>query len=90
MATVIIEKLSQKDIQIRGIRQWPIWEKEVSRFDHFYDSEEECYFIDGEVVIETKGGNYNIEPGDFVTFQKGLECTWDIKKAVKKHYDFKE
>lgn len=30
---IIVEKLSENEIQNRGIRNWPIWEKEVSRFD---------------------------------------------------------
>ena len=89
MAKVIIEKLTEEQITKRGIRKWPIWKKEVSRFDHIYDSEEECLFLEGHVIIETKEQTYTINPGDFVTFQNGLACVWDIKKPVKKHYNFK-
>jgi uncharacterized cupin superfamily protein len=89
MATVIIEKLSAAEVKNRGIEKWPIWEKGVSRFDWVYDGEEQCLFLEGEVVIETVKGNFSIAPGDFVTFQDGLKCTWDIKKDVRKHYFFK-
>jgi len=26
--------------------------------------------------------------GDLVTFPAGLSCTWDVKKALRKHYQF--
>ncbi|MDH5793723.1 MAG: cupin domain-containing protein [Candidatus Bathyarchaeota archaeon] len=26
--------------------------------------------------------------GDYVIFPKGLKCTWEIKKRIKKHYKF--
>jgi len=88
MATVKIEKLTEEEIAKRGIRSWPVWEKEVSRFPWTYTGEEQCYILNGEVVIETKKGNFTLNPGDFVTFEDGLECVWDIKKPVKKHYHF--
>ncbi len=88
MATVIIEKLSEEQITKRGLRSWPVWEKEVSRFPWTYDSEEQCLIIDGDVIIETKNGNFRLKSGDFVTFEDGLECVWDIRSAVKKHYHF--
>ncbi len=88
MATVKIEKLTEEDISRKGIRSWPVWEKEVSRFPWSYTGEEQCYILEGEVVIETENGNFNIQAGDFVTFEDGLQCVWDIKKPVKKHYRF--
>ena len=85
-----IEKFSQKDIEKMGVFSWPIWEKEKSRFDWSYDQIEQCYFLKGKVTIETKSGDkVSFGKGDFVTFPKGLSCIWDIKEAVKKHYNFK-
>ncbi|MCF8303104.1 MAG: cupin domain-containing protein [Bacteroidales bacterium] len=89
MGNVDIKKLSDEEVKNRGILEWPIWEKEISRFEWEYDSEEECLILDGEVTVETDEGNYNIKAGDFVTFQKGLKCVWDIKKPIRKHYNFK-
>jgi len=88
MSKVIVKKLSPEEIEKRGIRHWPIWTKEVSRFSHLYEGDEECLFLEGEVVIETKEGKFSIKPGDFAVFKDGLECIWDIKKPVKKHYNF--
>lgn len=89
MAKVIIEKLSEEEILKRGIKQWPIWTKDVSRFDWYYDAEEECLILEGEFEVETPEGKYEIRTGDFVTFKKGLKCTWDVRKPIRKHYDFK-
>ncbi len=88
MATVKIKQLTEDEIAQKGIRSWPVWEKEISRFSWSYDSTEQCYILEGDVVIETENGNFTLKPGDFVTFEKGLECIWDIRSAVKKHYNF--
>ncbi len=53
MPKVILEKLTQDEIEKRKTKTWPIWEKEVSKFDWQYDSDEECYILDGEVVVKT-------------------------------------
>jgi hypothetical protein len=85
-----VQKLSQEQLKKMGVFGWPIWEKEVSRFDWSYDCIEECYFLEGEVAVETKDGkSVSFGKDDFVTFPKGLSCTWNIKKQVKKHYNFK-
>ncbi|MCK4408239.1 MAG: cupin domain-containing protein [Bacteroidales bacterium] len=89
MAKIIIEKLSESEIKKRGIKNWPIWEKEVSKFDWEYNGNEECLILDGEVTVETDEGNFKIKPGDFVTFKDGLKCVWDVKKNIRKHYNFK-
>jgi len=88
MSKVIIEKLTEAEIAKRKIKSWPIWTKEVSRFDWFYDNEEECLILEGEFVVHTDEGDYNVKPGDFVTFKKGLKCIWEVKKPIRKHYNF--
>ena len=86
--SVKIEHLTEEQIQAQGIRQWPIWEKEVSTFDWFYDNTEQCLILEGEVIVKTDQGDFEIKAGDFVTFEKGLECFWEIKKEIRKHYNF--
>jgi uncharacterized protein len=88
MAEVIIEKLTNKEIEDRKIKSWSIWTKEVSKFDWFYDSDEQCLILEGEILVETGNGNFAIKAGDFVTFKKGLKCVWNVKKPVRKHYKF--
>lgn len=89
MSKVIIEKLSEKEIADRKIKTWPIWTKEVSRFDWYYDSDEECLILEGEVIVETGEESISIKADDFVTFKKGLKCVWNVKKPIRKHYNFK-
>jgi uncharacterized cupin superfamily protein len=82
-----IQKPDKQDLEKRGVLSWPIWEKEVSRFDWHYDSIEECYLLAGRVVVETEdGGKVEFGKGDLVTFPRGLSCVWDIREPVRKHY----
>ena len=88
MSKVKIEHLDDAQIRNLGINSWPIWEKEKSRFDWTYSDTEHCFILEGEFSVETDEGTFNVAPGDYVTFAKGLSCIWDIKKPVKKHYKF--
>ena len=89
MSEITIEKLSEEKMKELGVKSWPIWEKEVSRFDWHYDTSEMCYILNGSVTVETKDGKkVEFGAGDFVTFPQGLSCVWDIKKPVRKHYNF--
>lgn len=87
---ITVEKLSGDELDKKGVLSWPIWEKEVSEFDWYYDSVEECYLLQGKVEVTTKDGKQvEFGKGDFVTFPKGLSCKWKVKEAVSKHYNFK-
>lgn len=88
MKKVTITQLSAEEIKKRGINNWPIWTKEISKFDWYYDSTEECQILEGEVTVHTAEGDFSFKTGDFVTFEKGLKCVWEIKKPVRKHYNF--
>lgn len=88
MKNVIVKILTEATIEQMGIKNWPIWEKEVSRFDWEYDGDEECLLLEGEVDVETQEGTITIKSGDFVVFRKGLRCVWDVKKSIRKHYNF--
>lgn len=84
-----VKKLDRKQLDKMGVFAWPIWEKEVSRFDWQYDTQEECYFLQGKATVIAKDGkSVSFGKGDFVTFPKGLSCVWDIKEPVRKHYNF--
>lgn len=88
--SIKVEKLSPDELKKRGVDNWPIWTKGISKFPWVYDSVEECYVLEGDVTVESEDGVKVIfGKGDFVTFPNGLSCTWDIKKPVKKHYSFK-
>ncbi len=90
MNDIKVEKLSMEELKKKGVFSWGIWEKEKSRFDWHYDTTEECYILQGKVIVETKDGKkVEFGKGDFVTFKEGLDCIWDIKEPIKKHYNFK-
>jgi uncharacterized cupin superfamily protein len=85
-----IRKPKRKDLEKEGIMSWPIWEKEISRFDWHYDQTEECYLLEGKAVVETNDGEkVQFGKGDFVKFPEGLSCVWEILEPVKKHYNFR-
>ncbi|HOK38023.1 MAG: cupin domain-containing protein [Bacteroidales bacterium] len=85
---VKIEKLTPEELKHKDVFSWPTWEKEISEFEWYYDVEEHCYFIEGEVEVITKDGVYKIQKGDYVIFPQGLSCTWRVLKPVYKHYRF--
>ncbi|MFQ3573912.1 MAG: cupin domain-containing protein [Thermodesulfovibrionales bacterium] len=89
MAKIEIEKISEEKKAQLNINTWPIWTKEVSKFDWHYDETEVCYILEGNVVITTSDGSkIEIKAGDFVTFPKGLSCTWEVIEPIRKHYSF--
>jgi len=88
MSKVIIERLTDEQISQKGIKNWPIWTKEISTFDWYYDTNEECLILEGEVDVKTDEGVFTVKSSDFVTFKKGLKCVWEVKKPIRKHYNF--
>ncbi len=88
MSEVKIQKLSKEELEKMGVFSWPVWEKEPSEFDWYYDTQEQCYFLEGDVIVKNSQGDYHIQAGDFVTFPQGLSCTWVVKARVRKHYNF--
>ena len=89
MGKIIVEKPTEEKLKQLGVDSWPIWEKEESSFDWYYDEAERCYFLEGEVTVTTEDGEeVKMGKGDLVLFPKGLKCRWNITKRVKKHYNF--
>ena len=77
------------DEEKQQAQSWPIWEKGVSEFPWEYGEQEICLLIDGQVtVINEDGEQFDFAAGDYVIFPQGMKCTWNIKKAVRKHYNF--
>jgi uncharacterized cupin superfamily protein len=76
-----------QELDQQGVYEWPIWEKEASRFDWLYDSDEICYLLEGRVEMTTPDGDA-VQSGavDLVNFPAGLSSTWYISEPVKKQY----
>jgi uncharacterized cupin superfamily protein len=74
-----------------GVADWPVWSCEVSTFPWTYESTETCYLLEGEVVVTPHGGEpVTLRAGDLVTFPRGLSCTWEVRRPVRKHYRFED
>jgi uncharacterized protein len=87
---ITVEKPDSAKLDALGVKQWPTWSKEVSTFPWDYSSQEVAYILEGEVTVTPKNGDAAVSfgPGDLVTFPAGLSCIWDVKKALRKHYQF--
>lgn len=87
MATIIVEKPTTERLASLGVTSWPTWTKEVSKFPWSFGSQEIAYILEGEVTVTPDdGGAVSFQAGDLVTFPAGLSCTWNVKKALRKHY----
>ena len=82
-----IERPAPDELEREGVFEWPVWEKEASRFDWHYDTDEDCYLLEGEVEVTIPDGErVRFGAGDRVRFPAGLSCTWHITAPVRKHY----
>lgn len=82
-------KPSKEELVKLGIKRWGVWEKEPSTFDWSYDEKETFYVLEGEAEVETsEGTKISFSEGDLVTFPAGVDCTWNVKRAIRKHYKF--
>ena len=90
MATITVEhNPPQARLNELGVSSWSTWSKEVSVFPWTYSEREIAYVLEGEVVVTPKGGEpVSFGKGDLVTFPSGMSCTWEVKKPLRKHYQF--
>ena len=88
-AILVISQPNREQLDKLDVFNWSIWTKEISEFPWTYDEAETCYFLAGEVLVTPDGGEPVVMgKGDLVTFPAGMSCVWQIKSAVKKHYQF--
>ena len=85
---ISIHKPSEKEINKKDVRSWPIWTCDVSEFDWEYDQQESCLLLEGEVEVKSDFETVKFGGGDFVVFPKGLKCKWKVIRPVRKHYSF--
>ena len=89
MAQMSVKKISDTEKKSLGIDAWPTWSKEVSTFPWSYSDKETAYILEGDVTVTSNNGeSISFGPGDLVTFETGLDCTWYVKSPLLKHYQF--
>lgn len=86
---MVKKKPTEEVLKKLKVKSWGIWSKEVSEFDWSYDDTETCYILEGEVEVTAEDGEkIEFTKGDLVQFPKGLKCIWNVKKPVRKYYNF--
>lgn len=90
MSEIEIERNPDEErLKDLGVYDWPIWTKEVSEFPWSYEEPETCYFLEGDVEVTLEDGEpVTVGKGDLVTFPEGMDCTWNVREPVRKHYRF--
>ena len=80
-----------KQVEEQGIRSWPTWGCQPSTFPWTYTESETCYLLEGDVTVTPDDKSIEAATfgtGDLVMFPCGMSCTWEVRKAVNKHYKF--
>jgi uncharacterized protein len=78
---------SPMKLDVMDVDTWPIWTKEVSKFEWSYDTREICYILEGEAIVTPESGDpVTIGERDLVNFSPGLKCTWEVVAPIRKHY----
>ena len=90
MSRIVVEHTpTPEKLEQLGVTRWPTWSKEVSTFPWTYGDPETAYVLEGEVVVTPDGGEpVTFGKGDLVFFPAGMSCTWEVRKALRKHYRF--
>ena len=89
MSISVTSPCPESTVNELGIRIWPIWTCEASSFDWTCDDKETCLLLEDEVTVTPEGGEaVKFGAGDLGVFPAGMDCRWDVHKAVRKHYQF--
>lgn len=72
-----------------GVRDWPIGECGESEFPWHYEQTKVCYVLEGRFTVTPESSEpVEISAGDLVRFPAGMDCSWLVKQAIRKHYAF--
>lgn len=75
------------DEDYRKTQLWDIWECEPSVFPWKYAGREECLILEGKALVtDLTGNSLSFGEGDYVVFNKGLECEWKVISKIRKRY----
>jgi len=83
-----VSKPAEKEVA--EMKSNPVWTCDESEFDWYYDREETCLIIEGDVTVKYSSKSVSFIAGDYVVFPKGLSCVWQVKKPVRKYLCFND
>ena len=70
-----------------GVLYAGLWTHEPAEFPYVFPGDETFHVLEGEVTIETDGGeSVTLRPGDVASFTKGQSSTWTIAQPFKKFF----
>ena len=73
-------------LEVLGVDDWPLVDEKPGQFQKYYNQSEISYIVDGEGMIDFVDGQIVFESGDLVTVMPETTCTWNITKAIQRHY----
>ncbi|KAF7813321.1 RmlC-like jelly roll fold [Senna tora] len=80
--------------RMHTLRKKGRWEGGPSKIPWSFKSAETMYLLKGKVKVTVDGhgddGSFEIGGGDLVVFPKGMDITWEVIEAVKKHYNLEK
>ena len=87
MSMILVESdPSPMKLEVLGVDDWEIAERDPATFTCEYDQTETCYILAGEARITPRDGDpVRVGEGDLVTLLPGLVCTWHIRTPIRKH-----
>ncbi len=89
MELLVERSIDDERKQELGLENWPVWSREVSKFDWSYSSTETGFLIKGELILHLSGKKtVELSAGDLVQFPAGLDCSWEILADLEKFYSF--
>ena len=91
--SLTVTRPAEAEIEKLGVKSWPTWGCNVSKFPWTYEETETALLLKGVVTVtptnqEKFGPPVTLRKGDFVVFPSGMSCTWDVTEAILKHYNF--
>lgn len=88
MSKIITKRMSLEEARKLGIDSWGRWECEPSSFPWHYAEQETAYVFEGDVIVTASGEQTHITGGMLVSFPKGMDCHWEVRKTIRKAYTF--
>ena len=73
-------------LEILNVDDWPIAQEEVGQFEKYYIQSELNYILEGAGSVSAGNETVHFEVGDLVTVMPETTCTWNITKAIRRHY----